>query len=541
MKYCVTFILFMLLFSCCRSPHQADQLLDQAGKLVYSDPEQALKLLDSVSPSSLKRSSRYQLYLLKIHAAYEANQDISKYPPLYNTARYFQQQGDSAKASRAYLFTGIMDSKIGYYERASINLSEAEENAPQKDSMLLFQIHYHRGKLYELRHDHQAGAEAYQEAIRYHSSGDQYNDYEMGDCLLYTKQYTAARAYYKKAEQNALNLQDSVNVAYLMLQIGISYSKTQTMANAILYAHQALRYDPDPEFQKQGYLLLSEIHFNYRQLDSTRYYLGKISLSADNSEKLQALYYKQLYQVTELEKDYRSALDYYKKYTTYITDYQQDKTEERIDNIVNRYHKKKWQHENHILIRQRTLLVTGTLILILLFILIVTYIGILLKKRREKYLNACQMIETLQHLYLEQNRCQDKFKELLLNKLEISKKLAFISGYPHDKHQAFLKMYNEILGELGQTDLNWDELYFTINYLYNNFQQKLKDKYPALSEKEIQLCCLLRGGFKTDEIAFVVRQSVYSIYKRKTVIRKKLGMDERADILTILLSLLNNS
>ena len=114
MKYCVTFILFMLLFSCCRSPHQADQLLDQAGKLVYSDPEQALKLLDSVSPSSLKRSSRYQLYLLKIHAAYEANQDISKYPPLYNTARYFQQQGDSAKASRAYLFTGIMDSKIGY-------------------------------------------------------------------------------------------------------------------------------------------------------------------------------------------------------------------------------------------------------------------------------------------------------------------------------------------------------------------------------------------------------------------------------------------
>ena len=71
------------------------------------------------------------------------------------------------------------------------------------------------------------------------------------------------------------------------------------MANAILYAHQALRYDPDPEFQKQGYLLLSEIHFNYRQLDSTRYYLGKISLSADNSEKLQALYYKQLYQVTE--------------------------------------------------------------------------------------------------------------------------------------------------------------------------------------------------------------------------------------------------
>ena len=151
------------------------------------------------------------------------------------------------------------------------------------------------------------------------------------------------------------------------------------------------------------------------------------------------------------------------------------------------------------------------------------------------------MIETLQHLCQEQNRCQDKFKELLLNKLEVSKKLAFISSYHHDKHQAFLKMYNEILGDIGQTDLNWDELYFTINYLYNNFQQKLKDKFPSLNEKEIQLCCLIRGGFKTDEIAFVIRQSVYSIHKRKTAIRKKLGMDERADILTIILSLLDNS
>ena len=34
---------------------------------------------------------------LKVHAAYEAYQDISVYPPLSNTARYFQQQGDSTK------------------------------------------------------------------------------------------------------------------------------------------------------------------------------------------------------------------------------------------------------------------------------------------------------------------------------------------------------------------------------------------------------------------------------------------------------------
>ena len=541
MKSCLFIFIFASLWGSCRNRYPSERMLNQAAQLIYSSPQQALKLLDSISQKILKRNARHNLYLLKVHAAYEAYQDISVYPPLSNTARYFQQQGDSTKAGWAYLFTGIMDSKNGYYEKASINLSEAKENAPRQDSMLLFQIHYHLGELYKLRRDQQASIESYQKAIEYHSPQNKYSNYEMGDCLLNTRQYAAARTYYKKAELNALNLQDSVNVAYLMLQIGISYSNTQNTANAILYTHNALKYDPNPEFQKQGYLLLSEIYLHRQQLDSARYYLKKASVSTDDSEKLQAQYYKQLYQIAELKKDYQSALNHYKKYTTYITDYQLNKTEERIDNIVNRHHQKKWQRENRRLVRQRMLLVNGSLVLALLFILLANYNGILLKKRREKYLNACQMIETLQHLCQEQNRCQDKFKELLLNKLEVSKKLAFISSYPHDKHQAFLKMYNEILGDIGQTDLNWDELYFTINYLYNNFQQKLKDKFPSLNEKEIQLCCLIRGGFKTDEIAFVIRQSVYSIHKRKTAIRKKLGMDERADILTIILSLLDNS
>lgn len=92
-----------------------------------------------------------------------------------------------------------MDSKNGYYEKASINLSEAKENAPRQDSMLLFQIHYHLGELYKLRRDQQASIESYQKAIEYHSPQNKYSNYEMGDCLLNTRQYAAARTYYKKA------------------------------------------------------------------------------------------------------------------------------------------------------------------------------------------------------------------------------------------------------------------------------------------------------------------------------------------------------
>ncbi len=90
-------------------------------------------------------------------------------------------------------------------------------------------------------------------------------------------------------------------------------------------------------FRNRVISFLSEIYLHRQQLDSARYYLKKASVSTDDSEKLQAQYYKQLYQIAELKKDYQSALNHYKKYTTYITDYQLNKTEERIDNIVNRH------------------------------------------------------------------------------------------------------------------------------------------------------------------------------------------------------------
>jgi len=52
----------------------------------------------------------------------------------------------------------------------------------------------------------------------------------------------------------------------------------------------------------------------------------------------------------------------------------------------------------------------------------------------------------------------------------------------------------------------------------------------VLTDKEVQICCLLCAGFSTKEISVITRQSASSIYVRKTSIRKKIGADEGADI-----------
>ena len=102
MKSCLFIFIFASLWGSCRNRYPSERMLNQAAQLIYSSPQQALKLLDSISQKILKRNARHNLYLLKVHAAYEAYQDISVYPPLSNTARYFQQQFDSTKAGWAY-------------------------------------------------------------------------------------------------------------------------------------------------------------------------------------------------------------------------------------------------------------------------------------------------------------------------------------------------------------------------------------------------------------------------------------------------------
>ena len=144
------------------------------------------------------------------------------------------------------------------------------------------------------------------------------------------------------------------------------------------------------------------------------------------------------------------------------------------------------------------------------------------------------MVESLKQLCSEQEKCQDKFRALLIEKLEISKKLALLSGQPLDKNKSFLEMYSKVIGE-RDIELDWTELYFTIYFLYNNFHLILTIKFAELNEKDIQLCCLLRAGFKSDEIAFVIRLTIYSVHKRKPCNRKKLGLEEREDILEYLL------
>ena len=80
----------------------------------------------------------------------------------------------------------------------------------------------------------------------------------------------------------------------------------------------------------------------------------------------------------------------------------------------------------------------------------------------------------------------------------------------------------------------WENIYFAVNSLHDNFKDKLTATFPQISEDDIKMCCLACIGFNTNEIAFVMNLSPHTIHKRKTMLRKKLDMPEGADIIEFL-------
>ena len=163
------------------------------------------------------------------------------------------------------------------------------------------------------------------------------------------------------------------------------------------------------------------------------------------------------------------------------------------------------------------------------------------RRRKQILENRAEEIDALRRMVAEARESGDAkddrfFKKVLLRQLGV---IRMAAANPTVANQEMLRQMTEIANNDVAIDslLDWDSLYRTIDYVYDNYYSSLKEKYgTVLNEKEIQLCCLLRANFSTKEISIVTRQGVRTVYQRKTVIRQKLGIEEKGDIVAATLA-----
>ena len=194
-------------------------------------------------------------------------------------------------------------------------------------------------------------------------------------------------------------------------------------------------------------------------------------------------------------------------------------------------------------LRERNLYLTISrqrqmIVIIMLFF--VTLGGILLfvylyRRRQRLLLEKEEEIETLRNMLASADKPDDKesVRKLMLQQLGVIKTIA---GTPTEANQQLLARLMALNEETANALIDWSSIYQTIDLVYDGFYTRLRDKYKdVLNEKELQLCCLLKADFSTKEINMLTRQSLQTIYQRKTQVRQKLNLAEAEDITTAII------
>ena len=182
----------------------------------------------------------------------------------------------------------------------------------------------------------------------------------------------------------------------------------------------------------------------------------------------------------------------------------------------------------------------------MLFIVVLLFAGMgailliwgLSRRRQRLLLEKEEEIETLKGIINDVRRddvrCTKEVdvRKLMLQQLGVIKTIA---GTPTEANQQLLARLMALNETTANALIDWSSIYQTIDLVYDGFYTRLRDKYKdVLNEKELQLCCLLKADFSTKEINMLTRQSLQTIYQRKTQVRQKLSLAEAEDITKIL-------
>ena len=126
----------------------------------------------------------------------------------------------------------------------------------------------------------------------------------------------------------------------------------------------------------------------------------------------------------------------------------------------------------------------------------------------------------------------EALRRAMLQQLGIIK---MVAETPTVQNREMLRKISSIESDTDGELVNWNNVFELINTLYTGFYDKLQAAYgELLTTKEKQIIVLMVAGFSTKEISVITGQTTSTIYVRKSSIRKKLGVPEKEDIVRFL-------
>ncbi|MDD6850841.1 MAG: hypothetical protein PUD64_01270 [Bacteroidales bacterium] len=560
-------LLYILIFlglsvAGCRGGRGYDSRLVAADSLVASQPDSALRILRGVGLDSMcSDADRAYFALLLTQAKYKCYETITSTDTIDIAVDYFSGGGDADKRLRSLIYRGAALADMGEITAAMEAYKQAEAAASPDDYENLGYINLRMASLYQkVYSDGREYIDKYRKALHYYElSGNKHYQIVCTSRLgaVYRPEIMDSAYYFiNKSIELAKSEKDSVwffinlesLAGYYMIEK--QYDKQKDIA---LYV-----FNNGRKFVEDEHIyILSRAYLNLEMLDSAEYYLefadgnGQLDenfVSRLMTMKLVALArndYKSAYKYSEMDMNISDSI-------TSVIKNSLAAVESSVE--IERQRVAYEQSKNNMIIILAVLIVAVLLLLLALLLLKLRNkseslrLMTLIQELKNDYSKATSTIEENKALIesitaeVENNRsiisnyekCFDRSDfvdssigdafDIQLEQINtVIKILDNINNIPTNKLQQQLK--KALFTHTGTKQIT--QFINLVNYKHNNAINRIKEEYPSLDEKDIQLITLMYLGFPNSYICFFLgytnRQSV--INRRRNIV-EKLGINE---------------
>lgn len=351
----VCLIIVTILFSCEKKNGVLPDELKQAERLMWTSPDSALRLLETMPPISPVKKETYATWCLLLTQARDKNYVIQTSDSLISVAlSYFEKQVAPLRKAQACFYAGQIqrdmkndDKATQYYVRAR------DEIKKTTDYRFACLISSNLGMLYAFRPELKEEAkvillEANQLALQSNDSSYISNSFsELGRIYSVFHQWDSAVYCYEEAIRIAEETGDLRLLSMAQGEIAHSYIKINKTHKAISTLHNSikLKEEIDVESLSQSYLALGRIYYMECLYDSSMFYLNKAVFSK-NIRTIRDAYWC-LSEVSKKKQQFQDAVFYSDLYQTHADSINKKKYSKDILEIKEKYHHEKLANENN--------------------------------------------------------------------------------------------------------------------------------------------------------------------------------------------------
>ena len=517
MKRTLGYILCYLLafsFIGCQDRKGTAPILKEAEALMYTRPDSALQMLETISQPEQLMGQEQADYALLLTQARSRNRITAISDSLIRIAAdYYQDSNDNARKAKAFLYLGDVYMDIQNHIEAMKALKQAEEQVNDAESSVQSLIYSNLAYLNRESGNYELAKKYYLKVLDINKING-YTEWVISNltnilALPLPEVQDSLTNYITQLEEVLLSAHFDLQ-AKAYNNIGVHYYKKNLLEQAANYFRKAIHASVSVPYR--AYLNLARIYDEEgktARADSLYQVALQSPIWATRARIYEALYNRSLH-----AHRYQEATEYMKHYQLAADSFYTQRQSQEIQELQTKYDyevlvREKVENEN----RLYRILFRG----IGLFFTVLIGVYWLYIQRRKNLKQIQECIAQIELLTNAKNNVEVEIKKLnqiLSQGGALRDKVMQAKGEwtSLDDIRA-LGLYTRLRQNLQyyNPSSDYDALLHWINITSSCFASRIMEKYPHLSSSETTLCCLTRMGYSNAQISAILHVKQISV------------------------------